>query len=57
MPPKTEPAEPVIYAMPAELAQATVNYLLRHPANEVLDLIDGFRALEPLKSETPTDET
>jgi hypothetical protein len=37
-----------VYIIPRALAQATLDYLAMHPYREVVALVRGFEALEPL---------
>ena len=39
---------PEAYVIPADLAQATLNYLAAQPYREVFALVKGFESLEPL---------
>jgi hypothetical protein len=45
---------PEAYAIPRELAQATLNYLAAQPYREVFALVQGFEALEPLPKSAPS---
>ena len=50
------PPGPEAYVIPADLAQATLNYLAAQPYREVFTLVQAFEALEPLRGERTAQE-
>lgn len=50
--PKANATQPTAYVLPADLAQALLNYLALRPYGEVFQLINGVMQLEAAETET-----